>query len=221
MGVLFDLDGTLYEMPRFMKLRVGAKLWTDLRILRHVTGAREWIRQRSFESGEALDRAFFEELGRRASIDASVAARWYAHRFIAAYLSDLERHASPRPGLVSLLADLRDKGVVTAVLSDYERVAERVETLRVPVTLFDVLMSAGESGALKPSAASFLMAATRMGLAPDEVLVVGDRDDMDGAGARAAGMPFLGVAGVATTNAPAGYLPWPRVLEKLSRLGSG
>ncbi|MCB9916751.1 MAG: HAD hydrolase-like protein, partial [Planctomycetes bacterium] len=36
----------------------------------------------------------------------------------------------------------------------------------------------------------YLEAARRLGVAPAECLVVGDRDDADGAAARAAGMAF-------------------------------
>ncbi|MBW2264536.1 MAG: HAD family hydrolase, partial [Deltaproteobacteria bacterium] len=100
------------------------------------------------------------------------------------------------------------RGLKTAVLSDYGRVAERVEALRLPVTLFDDLASAEDAGALKPSPLPFLMSARNLGLEPDQVLVVGDRDDMDGQGAMAAGMAFLRLGS------------WSRVARELSMLGT-
>lgn len=193
-AVLFDLDGTLYRMPRLLKVHVTLDLLFDLNILRHVSGAREWVRQREFADGEALQGAFFQELARRAFIRPPVAARWYEQRFIASFLTQLEKRCQPRPGITRLLGDLRKKGLKVGVLSDYEKVAERLEALRLPVTFFDELVSAGQSGALKPSPKPFFMAAHRLGVDPSAVLMVGDRDDMDGAGARAASMDFLHVS---------------------------
>ena len=41
---------------------------------------------------------------------------------------------------------------------------------------------------LKPHPEGYLSAAERLGVAPSACLVIGDRDDADGAAARAAGM---------------------------------
>src|SRR5690606_40516027 len=51
----------------------------------------------------------------------------------------------------------------------------------------------GESGgpsALKPAPDGYLKAALSLGVSPEHCLVIGDRDDADGAAARAAGMAF-------------------------------
>jgi FMN phosphatase YigB (HAD superfamily) len=205
-GVLFDLDGTLYEAPWFMKLKVTALLLGDLSVLRHVNPAREWVRGRRFEDGDALTEAFHGELGRRAGLDPAAARTWYEERFIASFLRVLADDVRARPGLAALIRELRDRGLKTAVLSDYGRVAERIEALRLPVTLFDDLSSAEDAGALKPSARGFLMSARNLALEPEQVLVVGDRDDMDGQGARAAGMAFLHVD------------RWSRVARELAAL---
>jgi HAD superfamily hydrolase (TIGR01549 family) len=208
--VLFDLDGTLYETSWLLKLRVTAMLLGDIAILRHVQEARERVRGRDFEGPDGLRQAFHEELGRRAGLGPSEAGDWYEDRFIRAFLQVLERHASARPGLVPLLEGVRSRGIKTAVLSDYGRVAERIEALRLPVTLFDELSSAEDAGSLKPSPRPFLMCAERLGLEPREMLVVGDRDDMDGEGARAAGMVF---------RALRGSRDWRAVVDALSGLG--
>jgi FMN phosphatase YigB (HAD superfamily) len=209
-AVIFDLDGTLYEAPWYMKPLVAARLVADVSILRHVGAAREAVRGREFGDGASLRAAFHAELGRRAGVDAEQARRWYEERFIGAFLDVLERHAEARPALVPLLSTLRGRGIGTAVLSDYGRVAERIERLRIPVTLFDDIASAEDSGALKPSASPFIMSARALGLEPGRVLVVGDRDDMDGRGARAAGMEFLGLG-----RGPRGWSGARIVLESL------
>ena len=55
--------------------------------------------------------------------------------------------------------------------------------------------SAEEMGALKPSARPFIEVARAMGVEPAETLVIGDRADTDGAGAKAAGMGALLIEG--------------------------
>ena len=47
--------------------------------------------------------------------------------------------------------------------------------------------------AQKPAAAPFLRIAGGLGCAPADTLVAGDRDDADGAGARAAGMLYINI----------------------------
>jgi len=190
-GVIFDLDGTLYVQPWYMKPLAALLLVRDIGILRHMTAARDSLRGREFEGRETLLAAFHEELGRRAGLGPMGAARWYEQRFTPAFLSILRSSCSVRPGLVEVLSGLRSRGIRTAVLSDYGVVAERLAALRIPASLFDDLASAEDSGALKPSPRPFLDTARRLGLDPDRVLVVGDRDDLDGLGARSAGMSFL------------------------------
>ena len=60
-------------------------------------------------------------------------------------------------------------------------------------SLFEVVVASGEPEGpprLKPHPGGYLAAAKRLGVPPEECLVIGDRDDADGAAARAAGMSF-------------------------------
>jgi HAD superfamily hydrolase (TIGR01509 family) len=56
-----------------------------------------------------------------------------------------------------------------------------------------VVVASGENGGptrLKPHPDGMLRAARALGVEPSRCLVIGDRDDADGAAARAAGMAF-------------------------------
>ena len=93
-----------------------------------------------------------------------------------------------RPGISDLLEWLAAKGVARGVLSDYPA-EEKLSALGVRHQ-FDVVLSAVDPdiGVFKPHPRGFLAAAARWGVPPSQVLYVGDRLDVDAAGAAAAGM---------------------------------
>lgn len=96
-----------------------------------------------------------------------------------------------RRGLLAEIAAFREQGGKTALVSDYPA-REKLHALGAE-TLFDVVVANGEEGGplqLKPSPEGFLLAAERLGVSPDECLVLGDREDADGEAARRAGMAF-------------------------------
>ncbi|HMJ15422.1 MAG TPA: HAD-IA family hydrolase, partial [Polyangiaceae bacterium] len=60
-------------------------------------------------------------------------------------------------------------------------------------TLFDTVVASGEPDGprrLKPHPDGYLAAAQRLGVPAERCLVIGDRQDADGAAATAAGMQF-------------------------------
>lgn len=190
-GVIFDLDGTLYSL-RLMRLRMALALAPSVGLLRQLGPTRRALRGATFADRAALLSALAAELARRAGTTEERAAAWYDGRFMPAFVELLRRAGRVRPGLAGLLRRLRERGVRTAVLSDYGRVGERLDALRIDRGLFDDLVAAEDHGVLKPSGAPFGAVARRWGLAPGDVVVVGDREDLDAASARAAGMEFVG-----------------------------
>jgi putative hydrolase of the HAD superfamily len=191
-GVIFDLDGTLYSL-RLTKLWMALALWRSLSLLRRLNASRRAVRGVEYADREALLAAFFAELAGRAGTTVARAATWYDVEFMPAFVAMLARRAVVRPGLAGLLERLRRRGVRTAVVSDFGRVGERLSALGLDTALFDDLVAAEDHGVLKPSAVPFVAVARRWALDAAEVVVVGDREDLDAASARAAGMDFVGV----------------------------
>jgi HAD superfamily hydrolase (TIGR01509 family) len=191
-GVMFDLDGTLYSL-RLMKLWMALALWRSVPLLRRLNASRDAIRGTVFPDRGALLAALHRELAARAGTAVERAATWYDREFMPAFVALLARRAVVRPGLAPLLARLRRRGVRTAVVSDFGRVGERVEALGLDAALFDDLVAAEDHGVLKPSPLPFAAVARRWALDAAEIVVVGDREDLDAASARAAGMGFVGV----------------------------
>ncbi len=214
-GVVFDLDGTLYSL-KGRKLRMTITLWRDINLLRHMTGARSWMRTRSYESRDDFLRAFYIELGRRARVSNARAASWYEDRFLASFVKMLREKAKVRPGLQDLLTRLRQRGVKLGVLSDFGHVAERLAALRIPAGAFDAAESAEDYGVLKPSPRPLTALADRWSMAPENVVVVGDRQDLDAASAWAAGMCFLGVSdGRPGQRGRDGFVSWTEAKQTL------
>ncbi len=96
-----------------------------------------------------------------------------------------------RSKLLEEIRAFRAAGGRTALVSDYPA-TEKLEALGAR-DLFDVVVASGETDGprrLKPNPDGYLRAAQALGIAPRRCLVLGDRDDADGAAARNAGMGF-------------------------------
>ena len=105
----------------------------------------------------------------------------------------LRRHYRVEPWVEGMLADLRQRGVKTAVYSDYGCLRERLEALGFDCAWVDVVADAPNLGGLKPSREAAMKLCSMLGVDPKATLMVGDRDDTDGETARRCGMRFLHV----------------------------
>jgi FMN phosphatase YigB (HAD superfamily) len=65
----------------------------------------------------------------------------------------------------------------------------------------DIMKSSQELGGLKPAPQLFLKLADQLKIAPEKILVVGDRDDTDGQGAINSGMKFIQIRKASTKDA--------------------
>lgn len=194
-AVIFDLDGTLYHegpLRRRMLIELGlGTLRLGLRLPR-VIGAwrqeREDLRGERFATGEQLAREHLARAARRSGMSQeqiqSCAHEWLEQRPL--------RHLSKcaRVDLCSTLQALRAGNVRVGVFSDHP-VRDKLKALGVDQWVqASCCATSEEVGAFKPDPRGYLYLAQVLGVAPEEVLVVGDRDDADGAGARNAGMQF-------------------------------
>lgn len=196
-AVLFDLDGTLYHQPPLRALMTAElsllpwltrrpdhvpRLWQTLRTFRRV---REELRALGIAE-EPLARLQYVEAARRAgmataAVEAAV-EEWMFRRPLK-YMRWVAR-AEAR----DVLRGIRALGLEVGVFSDYpadEKLAEL--GLRGAVGL-RLCATDPEINAFKPHPAGFLRACALWGVTPAEVMYVGDRPDVDGTGAAAAGM---------------------------------
>jgi putative hydrolase of the HAD superfamily len=189
---LVDLDGTLY-CARWLKLMVGLELLVrgvgSIRVLHTFRREHERVRR---EMADPVDNPYqlqlvraAARLGKETREVEEIVQRWMIRR-PAKWLRLFRRRK-----LLAEIAAFRRRGGRTAVVSDYP--ARDKLTALDASQLFDVVLANGEPGGprrLKPWPDGYLMAAERLGVAPVDCLVLGDRPDADGEAARRAGMMF-------------------------------
>jgi HAD superfamily hydrolase (TIGR01549 family) len=198
LAVLFDLDGTLYHQGRLRALM--AMEMASLPLYRPLAAWREMATVSAYR--RALERLRRTELavpltpthqvqttsrdtGVPDDIVQSIAAEWMISRPLK-YLRWCQAS-----GLRDLLAFLDGRGLRVGVFSDYP-VEAKLAALGLAARFSPVLCATDpEIGALKPHPRGFLQACRVWQLPPQEVLMVGDRLDLDAAGAAAADMPCV------------------------------
>lgn len=185
-GIIFDLDGTLYCKKWFMRpfMTVGA-LPQPLLLPKYMK-IRKRYADKDMGSGENLLRSIAKEMG-----DEEKYFAWLTVNFYRVFVNTLKFMRNSRPGLNEILSDIKNKNIKIAVLSDYSKIEERLDILNIDKSLFNIMVSSESEGFLKPGKGPFLKIAKSFDLNPENILVIGDRDDTDGKAAEKSGMPFL------------------------------
>jgi HAD superfamily hydrolase (TIGR01509 family) len=183
-AVLWDMDGTIVDTEDYFAessralLEEGGGQWTS-GLARSLNGATLPDMARTLIAAGAV--ATSEEIIERFLLD--VTAR-------------LTREVPWKPGAVQVLAELRELGVPTALVTmSYRVLAERV-VAAVPFTPFDVIVTAEDVVHGKPAPDAYLLAARELGVDIGDCIVV--EDSAPGitagvaAGARVLGIPLSG-----------------------------
>ena len=203
-GIIFDFDGTLFDNAVIAFYLIAAyppdalRIWKERLVRKRFAGC-------DYTSAEEYHQAFFTALGKAFLRSPQKARNWYFNHYMPRMVRVLQKHYQPRPGVQKLFLHFggktgRENGAGKAeagrlpriaVYSDYPFLKERLEALGV-IHGPGVLLYGPESfGAQKPAARPFLRIAADLGVRPEEVLVIGDRNETDGLGAFNAGMRFF------------------------------
>jgi HAD superfamily hydrolase (TIGR01509 family) len=194
-GVLFDLDNTLVD---FLRMKRTA---SDAAARAMVAAGADF----AFSADEAGDILFGEYMD---DIEGDqVFARFLRkhhqarlalseHRIdritaaaVNAYLRTKMLHTEPYPGVRRTLLSLARRGLRLGVVTDAPRFKayQRLEAAGL-VDFFDFVVTWTDHGERKPHERPFRNALELFGLPPHQVLMVGDWEERDMAGARAVGM---------------------------------
>jgi len=166
-------------------LKQSRRVW---RIIRCFRATREELRARG-QAPASLEELQYALPAERLGVDASevraAVAEWIHERPL--------RHLAGclRPGLTEFIEGLRARRVAVGVFSDYPSAAKlRSLGLHDAIPL-QLAATDAAINAFKPHPGGFIAACRHWDLEPRSVLYVGDRPEVDAAGARAAGMPCL------------------------------
>ncbi|GHU82454.1 hypothetical protein FACS189468_6700 [Spirochaetia bacterium] len=198
-GLIFDFDGTLYDY-RWLPFRLIMdnprdifRIWSERRTRKKFAGS-------DCGSPEDYYKEYFSYLGALCHEDGTVLQDWYSNRYIPRMVRILQKYYTLRPGVVELFdrlnaavesADNNDDLRGIALYSDYPLLRERMEALGLRAGSKLRLYGPEFFGAQKPARRPFISIARDMGLIAGNILVIGDREDTDGAGATNAGMSFF------------------------------
>ena len=185
-AIIFDLDGTLYDKSGLARRLV----WNQLRrgrlaLLKREREVRKELRGKHFESEEAFYDAFFARFNRP-----EFARNWYFEEYMPDMVAILRKHYRIAPWVEATMLELRTHGQKVAIFSDYGSVQGKLEAIGFRLSWADYLFEAPALGGLKPCKKSFVKICKEMQLQPSDCLMVGDRTDTDGEGARSVGMGF-------------------------------
>jgi HAD superfamily hydrolase (TIGR01509 family) len=212
-AIVFDVDGTLYRqsgLRRAMLLRLlkesALHPWSAVgtfKALRAYRHAQEVLRGTETEGAIAAAqlRLASERSGQAEPLVAKLVARWMEQE----PLPVLERFVDP--ALRPFLAAARSRRLALGILSDYPA-ASKLEAMGL-TAFFDVVVAAQDQAVnrFKPHPSGLSEALRQLGATPAEALYVGDRHEIDGAVARALGVPCVIVGGRATRATAVGWTP--------------
>ncbi len=196
--LMFKVFPNSLRLPRFLKVR-------------------EKFAGQDLKDRETLLQSICNDLSIIEKTSADVLRSWILNSFYPGFIYTMKFQKSGRPGINQTLRNLKERNINLAVLSDYDSVKERLDNLGIESGYFSVTASCEASGALKPSPRPFLQIANLWGIPPEQLLVVGDRDDTDGAAARSAGMQFIQIHDKASSDTTT-LLDWHSLQQYLDQL---
>lgn len=182
-GVLFDLDGTLLDTLEDLYQSVNAALTacgfperTRMEIRSFVGNGVRNLMVRSVPDGEENPK--FEEC---------------FQKFREHYAAHLNDHTAPYAGIMELLAELKEKGIPTAVVSNKSDAAVKELCRETFGDLVPLAIGESERVKKKPAPDTVIEAAAGIGVPLKDCVYVGD-SEVDLATAENAGIPCISVS---------------------------
>jgi HAD superfamily hydrolase (TIGR01509 family) len=181
-AVLFDLDGVLVDSESISS-EVSDKILAEVGIVQTPQEKKLVFGRRTLENYKAAIDA------RGLDLDPMVLVGRKNNAFAKAIRGRLR----PLPGVLDLLAELKDAGIKAAVVSSspLERVNASLEEVGL-ILQFDVIVSGECCDRGKPDPEPFLLAANRLKVKPNDSVVIEDAEVGVRAG-KAGGMKVVGV----------------------------
>lgn len=187
--IVFDLDGTLYN-KRGLSLRMVLHAPLDIRKMQAERATRASMKGIWLRDEKHFHDTYFQRLAARMHCSATAAEQWYKQRYMPLMVKMIGKYQPLNEWVLPFIHDCQHTGILLVLLSDYGFAKEKLQALGLSPTLFDWVISAPELGGLKPAPELMRIITERMGVAPQDCLVIGDRDDTDGEMARSTDAQF-------------------------------
>jgi len=172
-AICFDLDGTLYDLPKQKK-----RLWKSM--LRHPRVLKAWQRETEAmrgKRGEDIHGQIAQAVADRVGISLEKATKIINSVIFEAYPATF-RETDLLPGLLDLFAQLDAAGIPRAIVSDHPAQAKLAGLGQSEG--WACIVDCSAMGALKPLPDGLEHAAKAMAIPLSAVLLIGDRQDSDG-----------------------------------------
>ena len=209
-AVIFDLDGTLYNF-KWMPLRLIWSLPTDFFRIKADRDVRRKLKGCDYGTPDAYKAEYSRRMSKMLNFKQEDALNWYSNRYMGTMCFLLKRYYSKRQKLAEVFEELHKRGIKIAVFSDYPRVRQRIRALDFSdetISQISGIYSAEDFGSQKPAVRPFLEIAQHLEVEPEKCLVIGDRDDTDGDGARQTNMEFIQIETHKTKIKEANHPVW-------------
>lgn len=193
-AVIFDFDGTLYDNTGISKAMILSHPFRFF-YMKAERDARRRLKGRDFETPENFKKEFYAMAAKSVPCGQKSFAYWYEERYLKRMEKALKKKTfAVRPKIFETFSALAAAGKKIALYSDYNDIPRRALACGMSQAALDLCQgfySSETFGCLKPAPRGFLQIAAYLGARPKDCLVVGDRDDTDGFGARLCGMQFV------------------------------
>lgn len=201
-AVIFDLDGTLYSQPKLRFLMACSLFWhfllhpfsiKELFILKKYREVREcWSSisdTSSCSSGtsDSLETEQYAYTARQLGITSS-RVQYVVSHWMQDYPRSLLFRCRDRK-LAGLIASLKEKGICTAIYSDYP-VHGKLAALGIE-TDYAFCSMEPQINCMKPNPKGMQAVLNAIGVSVEDALMIGDRYSRDGMSAKNMGMDFI------------------------------
>ncbi len=183
-GVIFDMDGVLCESEPFIA-EAGCRMFAETYA---TTVTPEDFRPFVGTGEDRFLGGVAEKFGIKLQLPRD------KQRTYAIYLEIIRGRLQPVPGAREFVADCRQRGLKLAVATSADRIKMlgNLNEIGLPPVTFDACITGDNIHHKKPNPEIFIVAASQLGLAPGDCLVV--EDAVSGVqAAKAAGSPCLGL----------------------------
>ena len=202
-GIIFDVDGTLfYHLPiRIIVISalVINNIFAPVYLLRIIKILRSYRKMQEILRDNSGSHCALPDTQLQMTVEASRELPGFVQQTVAEWMM---KRPLPflkyflRSGLVNFLKMMEGRALKLGVYSDYP-CTDKLEHMNIANFFSSVVSSCDpDVQKLKPDPKGFLVCSKELGLKPEEVLFVGDRESVDAVGAERSGMQVVLVGGI-------------------------